>query len=191
VIVRSAPHAVPVVHAAFIPVPLLASRHAAAPEPLAGSFPASCRRTTWDEIAGLFSRWNDALATHDPDQVVANYTRDAMLLPTVSNVPRTSPAEIRDYFEHFLEKSPTGRIDRRIIRIRCNTASDTGLYTFTLHESDGLVHQVAARYSFLYEFRNGKWLIAHHHSSVMPEPVAATGAPPSASGTATIQVANH
>jgi hypothetical protein len=28
--------------------------------------------------------------------------------------------------------------------------------------------QVPARYSYLYEFRNGDWLITHHHSSVQP-----------------------
>ena len=125
------------------------------------------------EIAALFHRWNASLATLDPDKVVANYATDAVLLPTVSNKPRTNHAELRDYFVTFLKKKPQGKIDRSIIKIKGDTASDVGIYTFTLHGADGKPKQVQARYSFLYQRqRDGGWLIAHHHSSVMPEPVA-------------------
>jgi hypothetical protein len=31
---------------------------------------------------------------------------------------------------------------------------------------------VKARYTYVYESVNGQWLIAHHHSSAMPEVVA-------------------
>ena len=79
-----------------------------------------------------------------------------MLLPTVSNKPRTNHEEIRDYFVHFLEKKPQGKIDFRIIKIGCNIASDTGLYTFTLHDTKGKAKKVSARYSFVYEYPNGQ-----------------------------------
>ena len=35
------------------------------------------------EIASLFQKWNDALKTRDPKNVVALYDTDAILLPTV------------------------------------------------------------------------------------------------------------
>ena len=133
----------------------------------------TCTKTSEQEIAALFDRWNASLATLDPDKVVANYAPDAVLLPTVSNKPRTNHEEIRDYFVHFLEKKPQGHIDFRIIKIGCNSALDTGLYTFTLHDTKGKAQKVAARYSYVYEYLNGQWLIEHHHSSALPEPVRA------------------
>ncbi|MDH0862906.1 SgcJ/EcaC family oxidoreductase [Mitsuaria sp. GD03876] len=125
----------------------------------------SCAKTSTAQIAGLFDRWNASLATLDPDKVTANYATDAVLLPTVTNEPRTSPAEIRDYFVKFLQKKPQGTIDKRTIKIDCNIAQDVGTYTFRF--SDG--SQVKARYTYVYEWKDGKWLIAHHHSSAMPE----------------------
>ena len=102
---------------------------------------------------------------------MALYAPDAVLLPTVSNTPRTTHEAIRDDFVHFLAKKPQGKIDFRIIKIGCNSASDTGLYTFTLHDPKGKATKVSARYSYVYEYRNGQWLIEHHHSSALPEPV--------------------
>jgi uncharacterized protein (TIGR02246 family) len=124
-----------------------------------------CQAVNETDIAALFDRWNRSLATLDPDQVTANYAPDGVLLPTVSNIPRTNHAEIRDYFVHFLEKTPQGHIDRRIVKIGCNLALDMGIYTFTFKGGQ----TVQARYTYVYEYRGGKWLIAHHHSSAMPE----------------------
>ena len=132
----------------------------------------TCAPVTQQEIAALFDRWNASLAMHDADKVTANYAPDAVLLPTVSNRPRTSTSDIKDYFMHFLERNPQGTIDSRTIRIGCNMASDVGTYTFKLSGSTpGTTEVVKARYSFIYELRNGKWVIVHHHSSAMPEPV--------------------
>ncbi len=128
----------------------------------------TCTSTSESEIAGLFDHWNQALQTGDPDAVVSTYAQDALLLPTMSNFPRDTPSEIRDYFVHFLEGKPVGRIDQRVIRIGCNTAMDSGLYTFTLNR-DGKTVEVPARYTFEYAYQDGKWLIVGHHSSRMPE----------------------
>lgn len=127
--------------------------------------PTPCAATGLAQIAGLFDRWNASLATLDPDKVAANYAPDAVLLPTVTNEPRTSPAEIRDYFVTFLKKAPQGTIDKRTIKIGCNVAQDVGTYTFRFKDGS----QVKARYTYVYEWTDGQWLIAHHHSSAMPE----------------------
>ena len=128
-------------------------------------------------ITSLFDGWNLSLATLDPDAVTQRYWNDAVLLPTVSNTPRTSPAMIRDYFVHFLEKHPRGRIDSRTVQLGCNLAIDMGTYTFSVMSPSGSLGEVAARYTFVYAFRNGEWKIAHHHSSAMPEvPGAASAA---------------
>src|SRR5438309_11146086 len=82
----------------------------------------SCKATTEQEIASLFDRWNQSLQTGDPHKVVANYAERSILLPTVSNQPRLKPAEKEDYFHHFLEDRPSGKIDLPTVDLGCNTA---------------------------------------------------------------------
>lgn len=137
----------------------------------AASQPQNCAAVTERDVTGLFDRWNASLATKDPAKVTENYAADAVLLPTVSNKPRTNAAEIKEYFIEFLKKEPQGTIDTRKVRIGCNTASDVGTYTFKLKGDNGAVQTVAARYSYIYELRDGAWKIVHHHSSAMPEKV--------------------
>lgn len=125
-----------------------------------------CQATTEQEIADLFERWNLSLQTGDKQQVVANYAEHSVLLPTVSNKPRLTAAEKADYFQHFLQNKPVGKIDSRSIEIGCNTAVDTGLYTFTYGTTGA---QVKARYTYTYKWNGKQWLITSHHSSAMPE----------------------
>lgn len=130
------------------------------------SGPSECKQTSQEEIAALFDRWNQSLLTGDPYQVVANYAVDSVLLPTVSNTPRMTPEQKQDYFEHFLENRPSGKIDSRTIQINCNTAVDVGLYTFTFAKTGAQVH---ARFTYTYKWDGQQWLITSHHSSAMPE----------------------
>jgi uncharacterized protein (TIGR02246 family) len=127
-----------------------------------------CKGVTTGEVLELFERWNKALLTGDPGQVVALYAEDSFLLPTMSNKPRRSINEKEDYFRHFLEKKPSGRVNERFIQPGCNTVVDAGLYTFTFAETG---QSIDARYTFTYRWTGSQWLITSHHSSVMPEPV--------------------
>jgi uncharacterized protein (TIGR02246 family) len=126
----------------------------------------SCKPTTEQEIASLFDRWNASLATGDPHKVIANYAERSILLPTVSNKPRLTPAEKEEYFHHFLENRPSGAIDLRTIELGCNTAVDAGLYTFTFAKTGT---KVSGRYTYTYRWNGTQWLITSHHSSAMPE----------------------
>jgi uncharacterized protein (TIGR02246 family) len=125
--------------------------------------------------AAWFDQWNLALASLNPDQMVQRYWQDAVLLPTLSNTPRTTAAMIRDYFEHFLEQHPRGRINTRTLQLGCNLAIDMGTYTFALLDKQGHASEVAARYTFVYQYRGGAWKIVHHHSSAMPETTIKAG----------------
>jgi uncharacterized protein (TIGR02246 family) len=127
---------------------------------------SSCKSTSEQEIAALFDRWNQSLQTNDPHKVVANYAERSILLPTVSNQPRLTSAEKDDYFHHFLENGPSGKIDSRTIFLGCNSAVDAGLYTFTFKKTGAVV---AARYTYTYAWNGTQWLITSHHSSGMPE----------------------
>jgi uncharacterized protein (TIGR02246 family) len=156
---------------AALPVAALAEALAEAPAATA------CAPISERQVAALFERWNQALASGDPDQVASLYSDDALLLPTLSAEPRRTHAAIRDYFSDFLARAPRGRIDSRMIQLGCNSALDAGTYSFRLRDpadSDGAGGEqwVKARYSFVYTFSPGAgpggWRIQHHHSSLQP-----------------------
>lgn len=126
---------------------------------------ANCPSTSEREIAALFDRWNESLRTGDPQQVADNYAEDAILLPTVSDRPRLTREDRVEYFEHFLQDRPFGKIDQRRIYVACNAAVDAGLYTFTFERTGAVV---PARYSYSYKWDGKRWLITSHHSSAMP-----------------------
>lgn len=118
------------------------------------------------EISSLFDKWNSALQTGDPRQVVALYDeKDGVLLPTVSNQIRHNHAEIEDYFVHFLAKGPKGEINESNIRIFDSIAINSGIYTFTFKDGS----TVQARFSYVYKHNGQEWKILEHHSSAMPE----------------------
>lgn len=119
-------------------------------------------------MAQLFDRWNASLQTGNPDEVLKNYADDAILLPTVSNKVRHNQAERKDYFVHFLQLKPVGRINERNIHVCGDVAIDSGIYTFSIVK-DGAPVEVRARYTFAYRKIGDKWLIVEHHSSAMPE----------------------
>jgi len=117
------------------------------------------------EVRGLFNLWNNALSTLDPDTVAQRYAKDGVLLPTLSDRPRNDYEGIKDYFVGFLKKKPVGKILEGEIFVGNNWAQDAGIYEFTFEDGSA----VKARYSFIYVYEGGKWMISHHHSSLMPE----------------------
>lgn len=167
----------------FVPVKKLARRQvqvqkkvAAAPESSGKPFflnadepTTSAGDITPKQVRALFSLWNNALATGDSRLVASRYaTRSgAILLPTVSDTPRTDYAGIKDYFDAFLKKQPQGEILEGNIRIGEGWAQDAGIYEFTMGAEGGA--KVKGRYTYTYVMEDGQWKIAHHHSSVMPE----------------------
>ena len=140
---------------------------ALAASPLAATLSA-CTPQQEAEILALFTQWNTSLETGNAAKVEANYARDAVLIPTLSNEIRHTPAERIAYFkEEFLPKKPSGKIDKHYLKCIGDIAINSGLYTFTF--GDGT--KARARYTFVYQKqRDGKWLIIEHHSSKMPKP---------------------
>jgi uncharacterized protein (TIGR02246 family) len=129
-----------------------------------------CAVVTQAEVESLFGAFNNAWATKNPDTVTQLFTKDAVLLATVSNTPRTDHASIRDYFVGFLKPSPVGTINSSTVKIGCNTAARLGTWTVTVTDpSTGSKTDIKARYSFLYRIEDGAWKIDHLHSSMMPE----------------------
>ena len=123
-----------------------------------------------EEIRGLFREWNSALATLDPSNVADLYGPGATLLPTVSNQVRTTREGIIDYFKVFLQTRPQGVVEESHVQtFSSDLAAHYGVYTFTLHNDDKTSQKVGARFSFTYKKIGGRWMIAEHHSSALPE----------------------
>lgn len=150
---------------------LFAATLLASASPLAAAEP--CVTLDDKAVAALFDDWNFALSSLDANQVAQRYWPNAVLLPTASNTPSTSPAMIGDYFKRFLVKRPRGHIDSRTIQAGCNLAVDMGTYTFSLMDDKGTTSEESARYTFVYQYRDGAWKILHQHSSAMPEALQA------------------
>ena len=143
---------------------------AAAPAQASGS-KMTCANATPAQVEGLFSQFNAAWASKDPAKVTALFTKDAVLLATVSNTPRTTPEAINDYFVSFLKNSPVGTIQTSTVQIGCNIATRLGTWDVALTNPDTkAVTVVKARYSFIYKIEDGAWKLYHIHSSMMPEP---------------------
>ena len=117
----------------------------------------------------LFNQFNAAWATKNPDEVTKLFAKDAVLLATVSNEPRTTPAGVRDYFVSFLKGSPVGTINTSTVVPGCNQMARMGTWTVSLQNAQGARSDVKARYTFIYKMEDGQWKIAHLHSSMMPE----------------------
>lgn len=93
-----------------------------------------------EETRSLFDVWNAALASGDVSKVAALYSKDAILLPTMSDKTQTTPVETEDYCVHFLKSKPQGVIHNGIIVANTsNWAKNTGIYKFTMGVSGAKV----------------------------------------------------
>jgi len=127
-----------------------------------------CQPFKKDEFNTLFEKWNNFLEKKDHTSIVKLYAENSVLLPTRKSGPLISvPAKV-DYFKHFMEKGPSGKIKDAYYIIGCNYAVTTGLYTFTLTSTREIIE---ARYTFTYAWdpEKSEWLITSHHSSELPK----------------------
>jgi uncharacterized protein (TIGR02246 family) len=127
-----------------------------------------------DQVAAATQAWIDAMGSHDPARVVALYDREAVFWGTTSPTIRDNPSTVRDYFNVLNTVPPDykGVLGEQRIRIYGDIAINTGTYTFIGPARDAAGKPVsrAARFSFVYRNRDGRWLIVDHHSSAVPAP---------------------
>jgi uncharacterized protein (TIGR02246 family) len=121
------------------------------------------------EIAAVTQRWIDGMTRHDVDGVVALYDSEAVLWGTRSPTLRDKPDTVRDYFNILKTVPPSYKavLGEQRIRIYGDVAINTGTYTFS-ETRDGKEVVRPSRFSFVFHYKNGRWLIIDHHSSAMP-----------------------
>jgi len=117
-----------------------------------------------------FSLWAGSLLTKDPKKVAELYSEDCTFLPTVSLEFKKGIPGAEEYFKHFLEKNPEGKIVEEVIQsISEDNYLHSGMYNFEV-DKDGSRATVEARFTFVWRKEpDGKWKIIHHHSSARPQ----------------------
>jgi uncharacterized protein (TIGR02246 family) len=122
-----------------------------------------------------FAVWNQALLSLDSRKVAELYADDASFLPTLNPELKKGEEGVEQYFKHFLEKHPEGKIVEGVVQeISADENGDvsaflhSGLYNFAVGEPNNR-QIVEARFTFLWQKdKNGAWKIKHHHSSLKP-----------------------
>jgi uncharacterized protein (TIGR02246 family) len=118
-----------------------------------------------------FSRWQEALATGNPEAVANLYAPEATFLPTLSAEFKREPSGVQDYFKHFLKKTPSCKIvEEAVQKLGPACYLHSGLYNFEVGPVD-CRQTVEARFSFVWRKnpQEEKWQIVHHHSSLSPQ----------------------
>lgn len=120
------------------------------------------------QIHDELDTWFKAVSTGSSNTVMKLYTKDAVLLPTLSPKVCNTPASRKEYFDKFTTKQNLkGTLNEEHIQVFGNTAINSGLYTFTFIK-EGKEVSVPARFTFVYRHTPHGWMIIDHHSSKLP-----------------------
>jgi uncharacterized protein (TIGR02246 family) len=117
-----------------------------------------------DDANAVVDRWASTYSANDAPALVALYAPDAVLLGTTSPVMSEGTEAIRVYFKDLPGSGRSNVIvERRSFVLSPDAVVVTGFYNFA-RAAEGNVPR-PSRYSMLVVRRDGRWLIAHHHSS--------------------------
>lgn len=125
-----------------------------------------------NQVNRAYHQWCAAIgkANGNPKVVTQYYAPGATLVPTLSHkILRNTNHGLDEYFTHLTSHEDIKCTpERNHIHLHGKTVVNSGLYEFSFMEH-GHHKTVPARFTFVYEKINGKWLIVNHHSSKMPE----------------------
>jgi uncharacterized protein (TIGR02246 family) len=122
-----------------------------------------------EDVHARFEEWISTFNSHDADRLSLLYDQEARLLSTGGNEkPIDGRETIRVYFTPFLRRGDMVAFDHDdAIKVFDNIAVETGYYHFNIFP-DGKPDIWVARYTFVFERKNGSWMILHQHSSRVP-----------------------
>jgi uncharacterized protein (TIGR02246 family) len=123
-----------------------------------------------EDANAVIDQWAALFTANDASALVQLYSADAVVLGTVSPTIAQGTEAIRAYFSRLPGSGSKVVIgERRTIVVNDAAVTSAGFYDFTLMR-DGQSVPNPARFTFLVIKRDGRWLIAHHHSSFRPKP---------------------
>ncbi|WP_193760226.1 SgcJ/EcaC family oxidoreductase [Bradyrhizobium yuanmingense] len=117
-----------------------------------------------EEANAVINQWSVTYSANDRDALVDLYAPDAILLGTTSPVISEGKEAIRRYFQ---ELQGSGRkntiVERRTIVLSETSVVGTGFYNFARATENDAPRP--SRFTMVVIKRDGRWMIAHHHSS--------------------------
>lgn len=121
-----------------------------------------------EDASAVIDRWAAASSANDANAVVQLYTSDALLHGISSPKLYTGSEAIREYFRTAPESGKKITIGERHMIVLADAAvMGVGFYQFDLFQNGVRVPR-SARFTFVVVKRGADWLIAHHHSSLLP-----------------------
>jgi uncharacterized protein (TIGR02246 family) len=146
------------------PVP---ERRAPAAKP-APAPPVEPRVEEKPEPPAVAEEWAAAFTKGDLEALMRLYDEDALLWGTSASKMRKGAGAIREYYAQLLKAFPGIRVSlaETSPRVFGNAGVNSGSYTIRRVGKGGRVNVTSARFTMVYVWRGGKWLIVDHHSSL-------------------------
>jgi uncharacterized protein (TIGR02246 family) len=120
------------------------------------------------DVIAAAEAWGAAYGSRDPARIAGMYAKDATFWGTTMKGIATDPPAVFTYFKDAAAR-PNARVrfDSHNVRVLGDVATDSGAYTF-LDQRDGAAVANASRFTMVFQRREGKWVLVHHHSSRLP-----------------------
>jgi len=126
------------------------------------------------EIIESLNHWSSSFSEDSSNGICSLYDEQASLWGTLSPQRRDSVTLIKDYFDQLFKYSNRSvKVVDSSIRVFGNVAICNGEYSFSWFNKTIKV-TTAARFSFVYINKKGRWFIIEHHSSYIPVPLEDT-----------------
>lgn len=115
------------------------------------------------------ARWSQAFNDGSADDTAATYAPTASLWGTMATSLTTTPDAVKKYFSAGAGVVKVKLGDHVASELSDSVVVDAGQYEFS-RTKDGQVNTFPARYTFVVAKQGDKWMIVHHHSSLLPKP---------------------
>jgi len=117
-----------------------------------------------DEASAIVDQWSATYSTNDRNALVKLYAPDALLLGTTDQAATRGTEEIREYFVALDKGGRKNTIkERDVIVLGPEAVVVAGFYDFSRKEQN--YEPRPSRFTMVVVKRDGRWMIAHHHSS--------------------------
>jgi uncharacterized protein (TIGR02246 family) len=123
------------------------------------------------EAYSVVERWADTFNAGDLEAIAALYAPEATIWETLGQVITTQPAEIRSYFEAAFRAGLKVELQPFVIHAAGKDVVIVAGHYELSRIADSEAKTFPARYSFVLARAGDAWLIAHHHSSLVPKPI--------------------
>jgi uncharacterized protein (TIGR02246 family) len=122
------------------------------------------------KVESAIEDWKAAVEGGNAQAIAALYDKNAIMISTFVQLPITKREDLLAYYKKVVANPDVQvKIEETHPRQYGNMAIDTGRYTLS-YTQEGEEIAIPARFSFVYQLQNGKWMIVDHHSSRVPLP---------------------